>query len=140
MKKRFDIPFRITPSGHLVMDATINDKKVRFVIDTAAGRSVIDTHRVDELKIRIRKNSKSDKVSGLGASNFAMERLLPPRIQIGNLTIKNFSFISLDLGHVKKAGGRGGLHGLLGSDFLKRFDAVINYESRYLSLTQASMN
>jgi len=133
--KRIEIPFRITSSGHLVLDAAISNKKTRFVIDTAAAKSVIDAQEVDKLKIRKRKNSKNDKVSGLGTSNHTMERLPPFVIEIGRATITDSSFISLDLSHVKKAGGRGGLHGLLGSDFLRTYRAIINYEKSLLSLT-----
>ena len=63
-----------------------------------------------------------------------MQRLIVPYVQLEKVRFPRPRFISLDLRHVKEAGGKRGMHGLLGSDFLKKYEAVIDYGMRTLSL------
>ena len=128
------VKFRITRSGHVVVSAVIAGCKVRLVVDTAAGTSVLDVAAVNELGLKTRRNSERRDVKGIGTSQHVMQRLIVPSIVLGRREFVRPRFISLDLTHVKEVGGKRGMHGLLGGDFLKKHDAVIDYASRIITL------
>lgn len=131
---RIQVKFQIAGSKHLIVRATIGGHSVRLIIDSAAGTSVIDTDQVDELELKIRRNSQRDDVKGIGTGNHRMHRLIVPSITFNGVDFPRPRFISIDLSHVKEVGGKRGLHGLLGSDFLKSHNAIIDYGNRTLSL------
>lgn len=129
----------MTPTGHAIINVLINGKKARLVIDSAAGRSVIHSGRVNSFGIKKMTVVKRIEARGLGTSNHAVEQLQPPVMYIGKAIINNMPLISVDLTHVMEAGGKRGFDGLLGSDFLKRHGAVIDFEKRQLSFNSCGI-
>lgn len=135
MASRTRIPFTIRQSNHLIIEALINDTKARLIVDTAAGATVINASQLDKFHLKVRANSRKGDVKGLGTSSHVMEKILPPRLQIGKLVVEDQKFISLDLNHVMSSHGRWAIHGLLGCDFLRKHDAIIDYGKKLISLT-----
>ncbi len=129
---RMTIPFSISKTGHMLVTVTINDKKARFVVDTAAGASVIHTKQIKFLGLKTTKGNA--KVRGLGTSTHTMENVNIPIMTIGKTQYRNPFFVALDLSHVEIAGDKDGFHGLIGSPFLQKYAAIINYEERTISL------
>lgn len=131
---RIAVKFIITRLGHVAIRGVINGHKVRLIVDTAAGTSVLDADDAEGFGLKVRRNSERDDVKGIGTSSEIMRRLIVPYLQLEKTKFPRPRFISLDLRHVKEAGGKRGMHGLLGSDFLKKYDAVIDYGERVLNL------
>lgn len=119
-----------------MVEVLINGVKAKLIVDTAAGATVINASQLDKFHLNVKANSGKDNVKGLGTASHPMERILPPKLQAGSLVVTDHSFISLDLSHVMSSEGRWAIHGLLGCDFLRRHDAVINYVSRKITLTK----
>ncbi|OVE81883.1 hypothetical protein BVY04_02230 [bacterium M21] len=129
---RETIPFTMSKSGHILITVKINNRDAHLVVDTAAGTSVIHTKQTKSLKL---KTSKGNSVArGLGTSSHVIKNVGVPVMTIGTVQYHNPYFIALNLSHVEAAGGKKGFHGLLGSPFLQKYAAIINYEKKTISL------
>jgi hypothetical protein len=129
---RVIIPFSFSRTGHILVAVTINDKKARFIVDTAAGASVIHTKQIESLGLKTSRGN--EKVHGVGTSSHTMKNISVPIMTIGETQYRNPFFIAVDLSHVEGAGGKDGLQGLIGTTFLMKHAAIINYEKRTISL------
>ncbi|MEL0639385.1 retropepsin-like aspartic protease [Pseudoalteromonas aliena] len=126
------IEFEISETGHQIVEAKINDKLLRFILDTAAGASVLDRACLSELGIEETLNVEN--AAGLGTSEHAMGDIKVHSIELGNALFKSPDFVSLNLDHVQVAGGEKGVHGLLGSPFFTQYQAVIDFSKNRLEL------
>ena len=64
------IEFEISETGHQIVEAKINGKLLRFILDTGAGTSVLDRGCLSELSIEETLNVEN--AAGLGTSDHAM--------------------------------------------------------------------
>ncbi|MDO7084406.1 aspartyl protease family protein [Pseudocolwellia sp. AS88] len=131
--KKTLLEFEISETGHQFVEAKINGKLLRFILDTAAGASVLDRACLSELGIEEKTNKEN--AGGLGTSDHEMGDIEVPAIELGGTLYENPSFISLNLEHVQVAGGEKGVHGLLGSPFLSKYKAVIDFGVNKIVLT-----
>jgi len=131
-KGRLSVPFSISRTGHIVIKADIKGKDAYFVVDTAAGASVINQKSIRYLGLKpgatVRGGAK-----GLGTSSHATRQIAMPGITIQKVEYKNPYFVTMDLSHAEQASEKG-LHGLIGSPFLQKHGAIINYEQKTISL------
>ena len=125
------IEFEISETGHQIVEAKINGKLLRFILDTGAGTSVLDRGCLSELGIEEKLN---DNAAGLGTSDHAMGDREVDSIEFGNALFESPDFVSLNLDHVQVAGGEKGVHGLLGSPFFTQYQAVIDFSKNRLEL------
>lgn len=128
---RIIVPFVISNTGHIVMKAKINNKDACFVVDTAAGASVIHKKQVEYLGLK--SGESLGEAQGLGTASHAMRNIDIPKMKIGKTQYMNPFFVVMDLSHVEHAADQG-LHGLIGSPFLRKHGAIINYEKKTISL------
>jgi hypothetical protein len=134
------IPFKILSIGedgfHLIMKLKINGKSSTVVIDTGASKTVFDMERIQKF---IHKDhfQKHDKLSvGLGDDKIKSEFTSVKKLSIGDLVIVNYSIVLMDLSHVNKSYESIGLKpidGVLGSDILLQYKAVIDYDKKTIS-------
>ena len=118
-----------------MIQATINNRKARLLVDTGASKTVFDKSRigkfVDESEFEL-----NEKLStGLGTNSMQTHSAAIKKIQFGELTIKNFKTILLDLSHVNESYGKLGfpvIDGVLGSDVMMQYNALIDYKSKEL--------
>jgi len=110
------IEFEISETGHQIVEAKINGKLLRFILDTGAGTSVLDRGCLSELSIE------------------EMGDIEVHSIEFGNALFESPDFVSLNLDHVQVAGGEKGVHGLLGSPFFTQYQAVIDFSKNRLEL------
>ena len=116
----------ITPTGHITTSILVNGKPCLFMIDTGAGATVIDRTKQDRFGLKLIHSS--DYAAGIGsvsalAGTEAMMTINGHNIQVDSLYLMDISFVNAEL---KKHQGRK-VDGLLGSDFLKKYQAVIDY-------------
>ena len=122
---------------HLLIHALINNKKASMLIDTGASKTVFDKERitkfVDENEFEL-----NEKLStGLGTSTMKTHTITIKKIQLGDLVFKNFKSILLDLSHVNESYLKLKLphiDGVLGSDLMVQYHAVIDYKAKELRL------
>lgn len=132
--RRVEIPFIISNTGHLLIDALLNkNHKVKLILDTAAGANVIDAKAAKNLNLKT-KDNKGLTGAGLGVSEQKMSFISVDQIQLGDAVYLNPEFMSIDLHHVMAAGGGSEIHGLLGAPFFKKYQAIIDYEKNMLSI------
>jgi len=134
--------FEIEDDGyHLFIDAKINGKKVKLLVDTGASKSVFDKSRIIKLLNLDEENpdfSVSPHLSaGLGTNTMESHLVTLDNFVLGDLVIDNFETVVLDINHVNKSYemlGHSGIDGVLGSDLLSAYDAVIYYKKKMLKL------
>ena len=135
------IPFKIInidgQGFHLMIKVYINRKAANLVIDTGASKTVFDKTRFDKY-VNETDFETHDKLStGLGTNSMQSHKTTIKKIKIGEAEIVNYEAILLDLSHVNNSYEQVGLHpieGVLGSDILKDYNAVIDYEKKSLKL------
>ena len=124
---------------HLMISAKIGRKKVRLLIDTGASRSVFDKTRLDA--ILGNKDNEYETLeqlsTGLGTNSMESQTTCLKSFKLGDIKIKNLDVVVLDLNHVNESYamiGVKGIDGVLGSDILKKYEAVIYYREKRLKL------
>ncbi|MGQ0829256.1 MAG: aspartyl protease family protein [Bacteroidota bacterium] len=135
------IPFEIMEIDgegfHLLLKMHINDMLADVIIDTGASKTVFDTQRI----IRYVKHNNFGKheklTTGLGTNSMKSHVTNLEKIRIGELEISNYKTVLLDLSHVNESYRQVGfspVEGVLGSDILTQYKAVIDYEKKTLNL------
>ena len=124
---------------HLMIKAKINGKKANILIDTGASRTVFDS---EQIKNFIPENhdefEDNEKLStGLGTSSLVSQATIIKKLQFGNLIIKNYTAVVLDMKHINQSYTTlnfPAIDGVLGSDLLSKYKAVIYYKEKILKL------
>lgn len=123
---------------HLLVNLRVNGKAARLLVDTGASKTVFDKERSSRF-IPAGGFEKHDKLStGLGTSTMKSQLALIREISFGKAGIKNYKTVIIDLSHVNVAYGQlkqKPIDGVLGSDILKKFKAVIDYGKKKLVLS-----
>jgi predicted aspartyl protease len=127
---------------HLMIEVLINNKKANLVLDTGASRTVFDKDEMrsfidDETQIEYQENEKLS--SGLGTNSMKSEAFYLASLKLGEFEINDYQALTLDLTHVKlsyESLNLPKIHGVLGGDLLKKFNAVIYYQKKILKLYQ----
>lgn len=122
---------------HLIISARINGKPSRLVVDTGASRTVFDKERIKRFldKEEIRDIEKLS--TGLGTNSMQSQVTNVAALRIGTIELVNYHSILLDLSHVNQSYESIGLkpvEGVIGSDILKRFKAIIDFHHKLLTL------
>jgi hypothetical protein len=133
------VPFKIlsldAEGFHLMIKVKINGKSANLIIDTGASKTVLDRTRVSKY-VKERDFISHDKLSsGLGTNSMESHMTLLKKISIGDLVINDYTTVLLDLSHVNGSYQQIGLkpvEGVLGSDILLLYNAVIDYEKKIL--------
>lgn len=122
---------------HVFLQAWVGRKKIRLLLDTGASRTVFDETRLNELLPKADLELLSELSTGLGTNSLSGKSTQIGTFRIGELRIRNYPAIVLDLAHVNQTYQRIGLpllDGVLGSDILKEYQAVIDYKHELLVL------
>ncbi len=135
------IPFTILSIDgegfHLMIKIYINGKPAKLIIDTGASKTVFDNKRIVKY-VSNKKFEKHDQLStGLGTNTMKSQITILKKIKIGDIEILNYKTVLLDLSHVNQSYEKIGLtkiEGVLGSDILLEYKAVIDYEKKVLKL------
>ncbi len=144
-KKYTHIPVRILTIAkndgyHLALKAKINGKVAHLILDTGASRSVFDLS-VSQKFFPSENNilhTPSEKLStGLGTNTMKSSFIHFHKLEIGELLLKDYQCVLLDLSHVNQSYQQAGLKsidGVLGNDILLPHKALINYQQKELRL------
>jgi hypothetical protein len=122
---------------HLLITAKINGRNARLLVDTGASRTVFDHTRIQNF-LTHKNFVKHGKLStGLGTDSMETSSATIKTFRIGELALKEFHTVLLDLSHVNNTYDKLGyapIDGVLGNDILVDHYAIINYRKMQLSL------
>ena len=125
-------------SNHFELKARINGVKGRFILDTGASNTLVDTALHEQFKLTI--EDSEIKVTGAGASNMDSKISRKNKLKIGKWSQKKTAIVLFNLSHVNS--GLNSLKidpvdGIIGTDILKKGKAIIDYDRKYLYLKEA---
>ncbi|MCX2450924.1 aspartyl protease family protein [Pedobacter sp. PLR] len=120
---------------HLLVEIVVFGKKSFVVLDTGASRSVFDMtlikNNISELEY-----GEETHATTLFATSSTIQATIP-KIKMGRLVIHDYETVALDLESVNQAYDQMGhpmIAGIIGSDILLKYEAVINYKKLKLFL------
>jgi len=130
---------KIPPVGlHILIKVYLNNKVALFVVDTGASQTVVDSNRVNHFMLGTEHKKLDVLTSGIGTSSMESHAVTIKNIRIGELKIKDFDLILLDLKHVNESYDMMGfkkIDGILGSDLLEKYAAIIDFKKTTLKLS-----
>jgi len=129
------IKFTLSKTNHLLVNASINGVKGKFILDTGASNSCVDFEDVSQFKLTA-AHSKT-RAAGAGATGMFTQIAHDNVLQIGRWRYKAFNLIVFDMSHVNAAlmeHKAKPVHGILGADVLLEGHAIIDYANRLLYL------
>lgn len=108
-----------------------------MVLDTGASRTVFDQKEIQAL-VREKSSLLEGKMSaGLGTREMETHSIQLKKFQLGKLSLADFEALVLDLDVLSQSYeqlGHGKVVGVLGSDILHRYQAIIDFGKQKLSL------
>jgi len=125
---------------HLMIEAEVNGNDVRLLVDTGASKTVFDKTRLQSLVEDGAEEHYEDLEqlsTGLGTNSMQGQVTELDSFSFGDVKIKDYPVVVLDMDHVNQSYemlGDRGIDGVLGSDILKKYDAVIYFKKRVLKL------
>lgn len=137
----YEIPVKIIETNdggcHILVKAQF-DKQLKgwLLIDTGANKTVFDKNLLKEHS-RITGDMKNELSTGINASIEGSKKAILGKIQIGKLKIVNYETILINLGYLNniyKEITNKAIYGLIGGDFLLKYQAIINYKKQLLKL------
>jgi len=120
------------------MRLKLNGKRARFILDTGASHTVVDSSAAEKFKV-IAGTRKGKKAGGLGTTGLETKVSKDNTIEISKVKLNGQKLVLLDLTHVNLSlenNGSENVTGIVGADILKKKSAVIDYKGRALFLKQ----
>lgn len=129
------VKLRLTKTNHFEIKATLNGIKGRFILDTGASNSCVGFEAVDHFNLKVKDSNIL--AAGAGASNMETKMSKKNKIKIGKWETNKVILVLFNLTHVNTAlinHKSKPVDGIIGADILKKSNAVIDYEKKYLYL------
>lgn len=137
---RIEIPIEVLEleheSYHILVSCKIEEKQALFVIDTGASKTVLDSSFKD-IKIESISSSRESETAGIGGNTFDVELVRIEKFSINEFYLENLNVALIDLSGVNEMYNKYcniSISGLLGSDFLLKHEACIDYSKRVMIL------
>jgi predicted aspartyl protease len=126
---KFAITELVGGGFHPFLNVTIEGRKCRVLIDTGASKSVIDKEFYEK---KLGRKLKVIKQETTGLHSTVMESYVGKlkKYEVGSQTLSNFVIAAVDLSHVNMTYKKikiQRIDGILGSDVLTQFGAVLDY-------------
>ena len=134
------VPIKIiaieTDGFHLIVKSRINGKSARLLVDTGASRTVFDINKKEKF-IKKQELVKNKSLStGIGTNKMVSHSSVINKFSIDQLVIFEYEGVFIDLSIVNSSYQQINIKpidGVLGSDLLKQFNAIINFEKQTLT-------
>jgi len=121
---------------HFLVRAKIGREFHYLIIDTGASESVLDRGLPEHFFESIKVNEEA-QTYGIQSENIETETGIVKSFGLGNLKLKRQSFHLVDLSQINALYGNFidyKVSGLIGSDFLNRYQATLSYKTDKLTL------
>lgn len=122
---------------HLFIEIKIGKRTSRLLVDTGASKTVFDSHQVLKFVKKKKLKTHATKSVGLGVSEVETKVVKLKELKFGRLKVSKMEVAVLDLSHVNQSYSQlelPNIDGVLGSDFLMKYKAVINYKKSTILL------
>jgi hypothetical protein len=122
-------------SFHLIVTIAVGSIEGDFIVDTGASITVID--QCTPFSYEPLDNARGIHSGGIGGEIGEVKLVSLPTFQVGEHILEKVRVALLDLQYVNTLYGkhlRRRVVGLLGCDFLARYNATIDYENKRLTL------
>ncbi|RLD29945.1 MAG: acid protease [Bacteroidetes bacterium] len=129
------IKLRFTKTNHFEIIATVNGVKGKFILDTGASNSCIGFDSIKNFNLEIEDSDV--KAAGAGAIDMSTKLSKKNVIKIGKWQKDKIALILFNLTHVNTAltnHNSNPVDGIIGADILKKGNAIIDYQKKYLYL------
>ena len=137
------IPFRQNVAGQLLINAKINDVDGVYILDSGAGKTVIDSKQLDTLKLKLNYDETALTGGGVGAHGIENVPSYNNKIEINNFKIDKLAVAVMSLETAWESLAGVGAHdelcGIIGVDILKTGNAIIDFGTMTLYLMQPSL-
>lgn len=123
-----------TITNHFQIEATINDIKGLFILDTGASNTCVDLEKNKFSLISVQSEAKASSATDLIAETKISKK---NKLQIGKWKNKSSSIVLFNMTHINNALNERGIEsvdGIIGADMLKKGKAIIDYEKNKLFL------
>jgi len=120
---------------HLLAEVVLFGLRLFAVVDTGASRSVFDTSFIQTYIPGLDLAEENQATTLFSTSGTSLATI--PVLKIGRLIIRNYGVVALDLTTINQAYlglGHPQIIGILGSDLLLKYRAVIDYKKLKLYL------
>ena len=77
-----------------------------------------------------------ENAAGLGTADHEMGLIDVLKFELAGQLFESTEFVSLNLDHVQPAGGDNIIHGLLGSPFFRKYQAVLDFGTDTLTISE----
>ena len=108
-----------------IIECVIGNDTVDMIVDTGAEYSLINTKYLEQNNNFTVVNSVETKFSGIGGINTQISRIVSTKSSLGYIT-----FIEQNLDAVVESLPNYNIVGLIGSDFLKSRNYIVDYKMR----------
>ena len=124
-------------SHHITVVASLAGRSARFIIDTGAGGTILDSEAVSHYQLKL--SSASRKGGGVGAVAMRMNYVATHDLSLFGLDLSNTKLLTLDLSHVNAGLKKAKVEpvvGVIGADVLWQRRAVIDYGRSLMLLSE----
>jgi hypothetical protein len=121
---------------HALCRVHIEDKEFRMLIDTGASMTMFNIKKSKEISKNVAE-SNNQKIMAVGSKNIESKFIIIDEMRIGDVIIKNYKTILIDLNSLNehfKIQGLPPIDGIIGGDILMKYNAVIDYKKREMIL------
>lgn len=120
---------------HLLVEIVVFNQNLFAVLDTGASRSVFDKGLMENHLKELNISEQAQAATIFSTANTLQGFI--PKLKIGQLTLKNYDAIALDLQSVTDTYlslGHPPIGAIIGGDILTKYNAKIDYQKRVLRL------
>jgi hypothetical protein len=124
---------------HIFVAGKVDEQKVNLVVDTGASHSCFDSGFISQLYSSEEFEEGTGINAGVGCNNLQAKITTLKELKIGRFILKDYSVVLLDLSHVNtvyKMAKNPLIQGIIGSDLLKRYGAVIDFKRAVMTLEE----
>jgi len=123
-------------SYHLFISGVINDRPCNLLIDTGASHTIFDVMQIPEIP-KDKISGHEIQSAGIQAGELKCNLGLIKKFELGDLMREDWTVVLIDLTHVNNVYRKytdKQVAGLIGSDFLLKYAAIIDYKKMELVL------
>ena len=141
MRRYIEVPLQLLDiegeGFHVMVKGLIHGKEASFLVDTGASRSVFDPKTIASFIDDLTFEKKEGLTAGVGSSDLESSVFTIETMSVGELEIRNYQAVALDLENIHEMYGKLGLphiDGIIGGDLLRKHKAIINYKAKKMRL------
>lgn len=131
-QKRFFIR-KMEGNYHPIILIDINGISARMLLDTGAGKTLLGSEFVKDFNLTI-LSKIAIRTTGVGSTDDLTHKVKISKCKISKgFILKDWKLNTMSLAYINdyyESQGKLKIHGIIGSDFLNKYKAVINYQTK----------